>query len=317
MIVLAVENLYNAVRESFAADQINAENVFGWRSPAQYTSDLPRCAWVPGDDGGGLGELGAPRGPGQEPRSLANLAELFTVYLTAADPRDAENEQAQYHAARFLYEAWYRAMYRAAHGTFRVRSQRWVTDQTIERSYGATLRVVCEVQAPIVDALPDEPLVGGAYAGLADAVGVNVPTGHINIDLVTETESITVTPPTTPPIGSGDGGTSGGTGGIVSSLNKQMPCLVTTHDGDLATGIAVQAVPAPNAYISAVLSGWTVTNIGNGSRIGCVFYFSNDDGASACPWSAIRIGTTIHFNGSVAGQQLDTSDVLDLIFEGA
>lgn len=189
MIKLAVENLYDSVAASFTENNINAENVFGWRTPAQYSSELPRCAWVPGDDKSGtLGELGGARNPGQDPRALAQLGELFTVYLTAADPRDPENELAQYRATRWLYEAWYVAMYRAAHGTFKVRSQAWVTTKR-ERSYGATIRVLCEVQAPIVDALPDEPLVGDAYAGLSDAININVPVGHVDFDSATETES--------------------------------------------------------------------------------------------------------------------------------
>jgi hypothetical protein len=196
MIKLAVEHLYDSVVASFTENAINAENVFGWRTPAQYSSELPRCAWVPGDDQSGtLGELGGARNPGQDVRALAQLGELFTVYLTAADPRDVENERAQYRATRWLYEAWYVAMYRAAHGTFKVRSQAWVKTK-LERSYGATLRVVCEVQAPILDALPDEPLVGDTFAGHGNTIGIVVPTGQVDVELVTETESdnVTVTP---------------------------------------------------------------------------------------------------------------------------
>jgi len=189
MIKLALEDMYDRVQASFADDGINAEHVFGWRTPAQYPGSLPRCAWVPGDDGA-LGELGAPL-LAQDPRPLAQLNELFTVYMSASDPRDIENERAQYHATRFLYEAWFRAAYRAAHGTFRIKSQRWVHKQT-DRSFGATLRVVCEIQAPLVDALPDEPLVGSAFAGLADSTDVNVPTGNVVVSFVDTTETVEV-----------------------------------------------------------------------------------------------------------------------------
>jgi hypothetical protein len=174
VIKLALEHAFDSVVAQFAGDDINAVNAFGWRQPAQHLDTLPRIAWVPGDPSGALGELVGARDPGRHPRPLAQLNELVTVYITAWDPRDhVEDERAAYRAARFLYDAWFRAMYLALHGTFKVRAQSWSTAQ-LERHFGATIRVVFEVQAPIVDALPDEPLVGSAYAGLAEGAEVAV-----------------------------------------------------------------------------------------------------------------------------------------------
>jgi len=184
MIKLALEHLYDATVARFAADEINAVNVFGWSQPAQNLGDRPRVAWIPGDPGSSLGELGGARNPGQEIRPLAQLNELFTVIITAWDPRDPDSERAQYRAARWLYEAWFRAIYLAAPATFRVRSQTWMREQ-VEGHFGATLRCVCEVQSPILDALPDEPIVGGAYAGRADGIGINVPTADVGVELQT------------------------------------------------------------------------------------------------------------------------------------
>lgn len=317
MIKLAVENLYDSVRASFIENAINAENVFGWRTPAQYSSELPRCAWVPGDDKSGtLGELGGARNPGQDPRPLAQLGELFTVYLTAADPRDPENELAQYHATRFLYEAWYVALYRAAHGTFRVRSQGWVTSKR-ERSYGATLRVVCEVQAPIVDALPDEPLVGDTFAGRADTVFVTVPSGHVDLELVTETEAVDIAPPGTPPVDGDDDDPDddAASGGIQTTSNKLMPCRVTHADGDLACDIAIAKQPAADTFITVIVDDWTVTDIGNATKYACVCFFSGDGGATARAWGAVRQHDTVHWNGSIAGGELDASSVMSIIYE--
>jgi hypothetical protein len=158
MSTLAVENLFNQVTASFAADGINAVNVFGWREPTKHPFG-PRIAWVPGDPSNSAGLTTAPRGPGGVPRALGMLRELFTVYFTAQDPADPENEQVQYHIVRMLHDAWYRAVYHAAFGTFWIRSEAWETKRS-ERRHGATLRVVCEVLAPILDRLPDPPLIG-------------------------------------------------------------------------------------------------------------------------------------------------------------
>lgn len=169
--VLALEHVFAKVSESFALDGINAVNDLGWRAKARHAqSALPRVIWVPGDDEGGtLGEIAAPRFPGQNPRPIALLKELATVYLVGNDPSAPEDERKQYHVTRMLFEAWFIAVYRAMHQNFRIRGQRWVTDK-LERRFGTALRVVIELDAPVVEAMPDEPLVGGAFAGLSDAV---------------------------------------------------------------------------------------------------------------------------------------------------
>lgn len=169
--VFALERLHDLVVASFATDQINATHSFGWRERARHaTSSLPRVIWIPGDDeGGALGELGGARWPGQNPRPLALLKELCTVYLVGNDPSAPDDERKQYHVTRMLFEAWYVAAYHAMHTNFRVKAQRWVTDK-LERRFGTALRVLIEIDAPVIEALPDEPLVGPAFAGLGDAV---------------------------------------------------------------------------------------------------------------------------------------------------
>lgn len=174
--LLALENLFDQVSAAFTADEINALNTFGWRSKAQHLdSPLPVISWVPGDPSGSLGELGGARlveddgYPGARPLFL--LGELFTVYISAHDPEDLEDERAQYHVTRLLYDTWLRAVYYAAEGNFVLLSQAWLTERT-ERRFGTTIRVVCRIDAPVIDALPDEPLVGGAFAGLSDVADV-------------------------------------------------------------------------------------------------------------------------------------------------
>jgi len=123
--------------------------VFGWREPAHRAGSM-RIVWVPGD-GGDLGEIAPPRNPRRNPRPLATVHELFTVFLEASDPAAPEDELAQYTAARLLFDAWLRAVYLASHGTYAIRSARWV-DEKVTRRYGATLRVVGSIEAMVPDA---------------------------------------------------------------------------------------------------------------------------------------------------------------------
>lgn len=186
--ILALEHLYSKVGETLTLAQINCTQAFGWRAVSQHPpNNLPRIVWVPGDHpGGNLGELAAPRDPGRNPRPIKQLNELFTVFISGSDPRAPENEAAQYHVTRQLYEVWLQAVYAIASGWFEIRAQAWVPNQ-LERRFGTTLRVLGMVQAPIVEAMPDEPLVGSAFAGLSDAVdAVAAAGGALTPNLTTE-----------------------------------------------------------------------------------------------------------------------------------
>lgn len=158
MSCLALTSLFDAVVERMSDDADAAglapvPHAFGWREPAKRTDSM-RIEWVPGDDESGqMGALGQAKQPGRNPRPLATLHELFTVYIEAVDLGDAENERAQYVAARKLYDAWLRAVYLAARGTFTIEATRWVIDQTVRR-YGATIRVLASIEAMV----PDAPL---------------------------------------------------------------------------------------------------------------------------------------------------------------
>jgi hypothetical protein len=127
---LALEQLYDDVVARFAAEFAEPPaQSFGWREPAKRVK-APRISWVPGDDASGdIGALGPARSPGRDPRPLATVRELATVYLEAFDATAPENELAQYRSARLLYDAWFRAVYLAARGTFEIRSHRWVNER--------------------------------------------------------------------------------------------------------------------------------------------------------------------------------------------
>lgn len=151
--VLALEILYDAVKQHFIGEKIPCEFTFGWREPnRQGNKSAANIVVVPGDPSGSLGDVTGPRYPGQlSARPLAGLLELFTVYIQAQDPAAPDDERAQYRATRLLYDAFYRAIYLAAFGNFTIKSQQWLTKKT-ERRFGAGLRVVGGILAVIPDA---------------------------------------------------------------------------------------------------------------------------------------------------------------------
>lgn len=165
-IVLALPLLFDSVVARFDADAAaedppvdSVPQFFGWRERSKQPGVARRIVWIPGnDDNGDLGDVVGPKYPGKNShtvgRPLATLAEVFTVYVEGEDPTDPENERAQYQIVRELFDAWYRACYLAAHGTFTIESSNWMKPERSERRYGATIRVVCVIEAMI----PDHPL---------------------------------------------------------------------------------------------------------------------------------------------------------------
>jgi hypothetical protein len=194
--ILALEYLFAAVTARFALDGLPVPNLFGWRVPAQHMTTNTRIAWVPGDPTQSAGNILPPRNPGQVPRALAMLDEFFTVYITGQDPSDPENEQKQYHIARIVHDQWYRAVYLAAHGTFQVRNVQWLTDK-LERRWGATLRVVSSIQAPVLDAVNgDSGIIDAAQDAIDDGTTLGA---EIPVELQGNTEVVSIPPGELPP----------------------------------------------------------------------------------------------------------------------
>lgn len=156
-VVFALTKLFDDVSARFESDGTLAVMAFGWRVSAQKVSTDgrslvgPRVLWIPGDESGDMGEHTGAKYPGRNPRSLDTLAELVTVEVTGFDLSCPEDERAQYEATRELYDAWYRAVYLAAFGTYQIVSTGWVVDKR-ERRAGATIRTVLAIQAMIPDA---------------------------------------------------------------------------------------------------------------------------------------------------------------------
>lgn len=148
---LALEHLFDKVDARFRQEGAGEINVFAWGTSKQLQGTSSRIVWTPGDAGGGVGTVAPARFPGRNPRPIATLQELFTVTLSATDATEPESARAQYKATRLLYDAWVRAVYLAAHGTFRIASQSWVAPERKQRKHGAAIRVVCTIDAMIPD----------------------------------------------------------------------------------------------------------------------------------------------------------------------
>ena len=124
---------------------------FGTREPAKRDA-LPRIVFVPGDDSD-VGEIGPVVKPGRNPRPLATLRELVTVYVEGFDSTAglAENERAQWKATRLLFDAFVRAVYLAAFGTYEIRSTKWLNERSTRR-HGYSIACVLSVGSMVPDA---------------------------------------------------------------------------------------------------------------------------------------------------------------------
>lgn len=160
--LLALPLLFEAVVAAFVATP-SVTVSFGWKRP-NILEPSPRIVFVPGDEDD-AGEIVAPREVGRNPRSLAQLDELFTVYVVALDESDPWDELKQYTACRNLFDACIKAIYRSAHGTYVAREVAWVDPGTTLR-VGAALRVVFEIQAPIPDTTMSEMTAEEGARGL-------------------------------------------------------------------------------------------------------------------------------------------------------
>lgn len=150
--VLALPLLYEAVTAAFGLAAPTVTVTFGWRAPAEVESG-PRLVFVPGDEDD-AGAVVPPRDPGREPaRPLAQLDELFTVFVSNVDETNPNDELKQYSGTRLLFDDLIATVYRYGAGTYRVESVSWHKPKGTLR-IGAVLRVVFSLQAVI----PDAPL---------------------------------------------------------------------------------------------------------------------------------------------------------------
>lgn len=94
--------------------------------------------------------------------------------------------------------------------------------------------------------------------------------------------------------------------------DKELTASVTSSDGDQATATALTTAPSGDSYIGVLVNGVAMT-VGDGVKTkDC--YFSGDGGTNARAFSALTAGDTLHWNGSIAGFQLDATDKIDFLY---
>lgn len=109
-------------------------------------------------------------------------------------------------------------------------------------------------------------------------------------------------------------GASGVKAGVPALVNKNMTASVTTSDNDQATATTVATTPAGNSYVMVQVNGIQV-QVGDATKISVESYFSADAGVNAVAISAIATPNTYHWNGSIAGYELDATDVIDFNYD--
>lgn len=94
------------------------------------------------------------------------------------------------------------------------------------------------------------------------------------------------------------------------ATDKNVTALVTT--ADTAQAMTQAIVGTPLGYVQVFING-ALQNM-TGDKVGDC-YFSNDGGTTARALGAIVSSDTLHWNGSVAGFELATTDKVTLIYE--
>jgi hypothetical protein len=100
---------------------------------------------------------------------------------------------------------------------------------------------------------------------------------------------------------------------VAVTADKNLTALATTTDNDQATSSTVTSSNALGGYVGVRVNGVHYL-VGNGTKVSVDCYFSNDSGSTARAMSAIASGDTLHWNGSVAGFELATSDRIDFVY---
>lgn len=104
-----------------------------------------------------------------------------------------------------------------------------------------------------------------------------------------------------PPGGSGEN--------IYSKSNLNMQALVTVNDGDLACNNAIIDSPVSASFVKVFINGIEVNVGGTVYPFDC--YFSPDGGTTVRLLGDEKKGDKLYWNGSIAGYQLDTVDLID------
>jgi hypothetical protein len=102
---------------------------------------------------------------------------------------------------------------------------------------------------------------------------------------------------------------SGTAAAFDTSSNKQMAASLTTADGQSACSTTIASTPGNHGYVQVFVNGLHEV-VGDGVKTKSC-YFSADGGTTARTIANIASGDTLYWNGSIAGYQLATTDIID------
>lgn len=100
--------------------------------------------------------------------------------------------------------------------------------------------------------------------------------------------------------------------GVPKTSNKGMAALTTTADNQLACSVGIASTPVNGGYVSVYVNGLLI-NVGDGVKTKDA-YFSGDSGLTARSLNAIQVGDKLYWNGSIAGYQLSSTDLISFLY---
>jgi len=172
----ALAQLFDDVVADLHIRQPLISQTFGWREPEKQLIQGARFDWVPGDPSGNVGEDLPARFVGKpHVKNLADLGEVFTIYVKGHDTLAPTSERAQYTLVMALYKTLRAALYRCAHGEILVTGLEWNLDKKNLR-LGCQIIVTCVLRSPVPDDTATEvsPLHVRLAAILAATAGQSV-----------------------------------------------------------------------------------------------------------------------------------------------
>lgn len=147
----------------------------------------------------------------------------------------------------------------------------------------------------------DEDFVTQGFGIVSSLVGNGLQGGSgVNVSVKPDGDSIAVSP-------------AGVKAGILTKDDKCLTPLATSGDGS-PTGITLTRKPVGGTFVQIIVNLLGPYALGDGTKVGVAFYFSNDGGITAKSINALNVGDPLFYNGATVGYELSTSDRIDLIY---
>ena len=96
-------------------------------------------------------------------------------------------------------------------------------------------------------------------------------------------------------------------------VEDDLDTLETSVDGDAVSLAGLSSEPHQFSVLMLYLNGVLINHVSYGNKTGSI-YFSNDGGTTAAVRAALTTGTTLHWNGSVAGFELQSGWTVKVVY---